>query len=99
MNCPPAHFLEYRERYSSHYTIRMIKSRKIRWAGRTPRMGTKPILLSFSKKILKVKDQYEDLGKNKTVILKRILQKQDGRVLIGLIWLRIEASYSLFWIW
>lgn len=59
-------------------------------------MGTKTILLSFNKIILKVKDHYEDLGKNKTVILKGILQKQDGRVLIGFIWLRIEASCSLF---
>jgi hypothetical protein len=43
----------------------------------------------------KERDHYEDQGVGGWIILKRILERQDGVVWTGLIWLRIGTSGGL----
>jgi hypothetical protein len=68
----------------------MIKSRKMSWA----RMGEKRI----ANRVLVRKpegEHQEDLDISGRTILKRILEKKDGVVWTGLIWLRIETNGRL----
>jgi hypothetical protein len=75
--------------YPSPSIIRMIKSRRIRWAGHVARMGEKRnayrILMGMP----------EGKRPGGWTILKWILERQDAVVWIGLIWLRIGTSGGL----
>jgi hypothetical protein len=67
----------------------MLKSRKIRWAGHLARMGEK----RNAYRILVGKPEgKEDLNVSGRIILRWILEMQDGVVWTGLIWLRIGTS-------
>jgi hypothetical protein len=54
--------------YPSQNIIRMIKSRRIRWAGHVARMEIISTKLSFES--LKLRDHSEDLGIEEKIILK-----------------------------
>jgi hypothetical protein len=45
----------------------------------------------------KEKNHYEDLGVDDRKILKLLLEKKDGVVRIGLIWLSVRATDGLVW--
>jgi hypothetical protein len=53
--------------------------------------GRREIHIGFWLGILKERDQLEDLGLAGRIILKCILNQQNGRVSTGFIWLRIRT--------
>jgi hypothetical protein len=54
--------------YSSPNIIRVIKSRRMRWAGNVVRGGK--VFTRFLLEVLKVKDHWEDLGVGGRIILR-----------------------------
>jgi hypothetical protein len=82
--------------YCSRSIIRNIKSGRMRWAGHVARMGEKMniyrILVGTPEG-----DHYEDLDVDGRIILERILERSDGVVWAGLIWLRIGTSGGPLW--
>jgi hypothetical protein len=75
--------------------IRKIKSRKIRWAGHVTCMGETRNACMFWWDSQKERDHYEDQYVGGWTILKWILERYDGMVWIGLIWLRIGTLGGL----
>jgi hypothetical protein len=73
----------------------MIKSRKMRWAGHVARMDKRGMHVGFWWENQKERDHWEDLDLHGKIKLKWILEKQNGKVWTGLIWLRIETSGGL----
>jgi hypothetical protein len=74
--------------YSSPSIIKLMKSRRMRWAGHVARMEEK----RNAYRILVGKPS-QDVGG--FTILKWILERYDGMVWIGLLWLRIGISGGL----
>jgi hypothetical protein len=67
--------------YASPYIIiRMIKSRRLRWAGHILRMGEARNAYNILLENLKGRDHLEDLGVYGKIILEWILRKQGGKV-------------------
>jgi hypothetical protein len=83
------HNEELRDLYSSPSIIRIIKSRKMRWAGRVARMGEK----RNAYRLLVGKPE----GKGGWIILVLgwILERWDGVMWTGLVWLRIGTGGEL----
>jgi hypothetical protein len=83
--------------YSSPCIIRMIKSRRMRWAGHVARMGEKRNAYRTLVGSQKVRDLWEDQDVGGWTILKMDLREigWDGMVLIGLIWIRLGTSGGL----
>jgi hypothetical protein len=75
--------------------IRIIKSRRMRWAGHVARMGEKRKAYRILVGKPEVRDHWEDLDVSGWTILKWILEREDGMVWIGSIWLRIGTSGGL----
>jgi hypothetical protein len=86
------HNEEIHNLYSSPSIIGMIKSRRMRWAGHVARMGTKRN--AYTRNILVGKPKGKrSLGRPRrrwVDNIKWILDRSDGIVWIGLMWLRIE---------
>jgi hypothetical protein len=61
--------------HSSQNTVRMIKSRRVRWAGHTACMGRSEIITKFWFGGLNGRDQSEDLTADGRIILKRMIGK------------------------
>jgi hypothetical protein len=82
--------------HSSPGIIRMVKSRRMRWAGHVPRVGKKRnaygILVGESEGIISLEDQ--NIGG--LIILKWMLERQDEVVWAGLIWLTPGTSGGFF---
>jgi hypothetical protein len=71
----------------------MITSRRMRWAWHVARIRRKKkneyrVLVGSQKE----RGHWEDKDVGEWTILKRILEKQDGRVWIKLIWLKVGIS-------
>jgi hypothetical protein len=79
--------------YNCH-GFRMIKSRVIGWAWRVPRMGRIGIHTGFWWESQKERDHWENLDEDGR-ILKWNLEKYNGLVWTGLIWLRIWTNREL----
>jgi hypothetical protein len=73
----------------------MIKSRRIRWAGHVARMGRRGMQIGYWWEIWKERDHWEDQAVGGWTVLKWILEREDGMVGIGSIWLRIGTSGGL----
>jgi hypothetical protein len=56
--------------YSSQNIIRVIKSRRMRWAGHVVRMGRGEVFTGFWFGGPKVRDHWEDLGVGETITLR-----------------------------
>jgi predicted choloylglycine hydrolase len=69
----------------------MIKSRRMRWAGRVTRIGERGMHTGYWWESQKERDQF--MGG--WIILKWILEKCDRVVQTGVIWLRIGTSGGL----
>ena len=72
--------------YFSPNVIRVIKPRRMRWAGHVARMGRGEVHTGFWWGNLRVRDHVEDPGVDGRVILKCIFKRLDGggRLSIGL---------------
>jgi hypothetical protein len=69
------HNEEFHNLYSSLCIIRMIKSRRIRWAGHVARMLRIQMHIRFWWVSQKERDHYEDLDVGGRIILKWILDR------------------------
>jgi hypothetical protein len=56
--------------YSSPNIVKVIKSRRIRWAGHVARMGKGEVFTGFLLGSPKVRDHWEDLGARGRIILR-----------------------------
>jgi len=64
--------------YSSPNNIRVIKSRRMRWAGHVTSMGEREVYTEFWWGNLRGRDHLEDPGIDGRVILRWIFRKWDG---------------------
>jgi hypothetical protein len=78
--------------YSSPNIFRMIKSRRMRWAGHVSRMGEGEVFAGFWLGGPKVRDHWEDQGVGGRITLSWTLGRQGSMGRIGFGWLRIESS-------
>jgi hypothetical protein len=85
------HNEELNDLYSSPNIIRVIKSRRVRWAGHVARMGGKEVHTGFCWGDLREGDHLGDPGVNGRIILKWIFKNWDG-AWTGLSWLRIGTG-------
>jgi hypothetical protein len=86
------HNEELHNLYSPQSIIKMIKSRRIRWAGHVARMVEKRNACRILVGNQKERDHWEDEDVGGWAILKWILERSVGMVWIGSIWLRIGTS-------
>jgi hypothetical protein len=70
----------------------MMKLKRMRWAGHVARMGRRGMPIRYWRESQKERDHYQDEDVGRWIILKWNLQRQDGVVWAGLIWLRIETG-------
>jgi hypothetical protein len=82
------HNEELHDLYSSPNIVRMIKSRRMRWAGRVARIGGRGTCSGFWWGSLKEGDHLRDPGADKRIILRWISRKWDMGVWTGSSWLR-----------
>jgi hypothetical protein len=83
------HNKELNDLYSSPNTVRVIKSRRMRWAGHVARMGERRGYTRFWWENLRERDHLGDLGLDGRIILKWIFRKLDEGVGTGPSWLRV----------
>jgi len=69
--------------------VRVIKSRRMRWAGHVARMGERRGYTRFRWEKLRGRDHLEDPGVNGRIILRWLFRKWDVGAWIGSSWLRI----------
>jgi hypothetical protein len=78
------HNEEHNGLYSSPNIVRVIKLRRIRWAGHVARMGRKEACIWFWRAIPRERDQWGDPG-------------VDGRIILGWIFSKWDVEYGLDW--
>jgi hypothetical protein len=75
--------------------IRVIKSRRMRWAGNVARMGRRGTCIGYWWESQRERDHQEDQDVGGWIILGWILERWDGVMWTGLIWLRIGTGGEL----
>jgi len=83
--------------YTSLNIIRMVVSKKMRWAKQLV-FSMQKCIQNFDLETWK-EDQLGDLGINMRIILEWILLKQGRKVWTGCLWLRLGSSARLLWRW
>jgi hypothetical protein len=83
--------------YSSPNTVRVTKSRRMRWAGHVARRGEGrgEVFTGFWLGGPKERDHWEDLGVGGRIILRWTLGRQGSMGRTGFSWLRIGPSGGL----
>ena len=74
--------------------VRVIKSRRIRWAGHVARMGEERGCIGswWGNRSRRERDHWGDLGVHEWIILGRISRRWDVGIWTGLGWPRIETG-------
>jgi hypothetical protein len=80
---------ELHDLYSSPNIVRVIKSRRMRWAGHVARKGSREVCIGFWYGNLREINDWGDPGVDGRIILGWIFRKWGVRVWTGLGWLRI----------
>ena len=86
------HNEELNDLYCLPNIVRVIKSRRIRWAGHVARMGKGEAYTEFWWGKLRERDHLGDRGVDGRIILRWIFRKWDVRVWTGSSWLRIRTG-------
>jgi len=86
------HNEELNDPYCSPKIDRVIKSRRMRWAGHVARMGRGEMYTGFWWGNLRESDHLEDKGVDGRIILRWTFSKWALGVWTGLIWLRIGTD-------
>ena len=81
--------------YSSPNIVRVIKWRRMRWAGHVARMGAKRVCIGSWCGNRRERDHWEDIGLDGWIILGWISRRWDVGVWTGLGWPRIETGGGL----
>jgi hypothetical protein len=90
------HSEELNDLYSSPNIVRVIKSRRMRWAGNVAGMGETKGVYSFWWGNLKARDHLGDPGVDLRITLRWIFRKWDVEVWTGSSWLRIGIGGGHF---
>jgi len=83
------HNEELKDLYCSPNIVRVIKSRRMRWAVHVARMGRGEVYTGFWWGNLRERDHLKDPGVDGRIILRWIFRKWDGEEWTGSSWLRI----------
>ena len=86
------HKEELNDLYSSPNIVRVIKSRRLRWAGHVARMGEERGRIGSWWGNRRERDHWGDLGINGCIILGWISRRWDVGIWTGLGWSRIETG-------
>ena len=86
------HNEELNDLYSSPNTVRVIKSRRMRWAGHVARMGGERRFIGSSWGNRREGNHWGDLGVDGWIILGWISRRWDVGIWTGLGWPRIERG-------
>ena len=87
------HNEELNDLYSSPNIVRVVKSRRMRWAGHVARMGERRgVYRVLGGETLRERDHLEFPGVDGRIILRWILGNWDVGVWTGSSWLRIETG-------
>jgi hypothetical protein len=86
------HNEELHDLYSSTNIVRVIKSRRMRWAGHVARMGRREACIEFWWGNPRERDQWGDPDVDGRIILGWIFRKWNVGVWTRLGWLRIETG-------
>jgi len=78
--------------YSSPNIVRVIKSRRMRWAGHVARMGSERCIQGFDGGNLREREHLKDLSVGGGDNFKLCLQEVEYGTFMGLIWLRIGSG-------
>ena len=93
------HNEELNDLYSLPNIVRVVKSRRMRWAGHVAHMGED----SGVHKVLvgqpEGKSHWVDQDVDGRIILRRIFRKLEGVVGTGWSWLRIGTGGGHLWVW
>ena len=85
-------FEELKELYSTPNIVRVIKSRRMRWAGHVARMGEERGCIGSWWGNRREGDHWGDLGVERWIILGWIFKRWDVGIWTGLGWARIERG-------
>jgi len=86
------HNEELNDLYCSPDIVRVIKSRRMRWAGHVARMGSGEAYTGLLWGKLRERDHLGNPGTDGRIILRWIFRKWDVGVWTGSIWLRIGTG-------
>ena len=86
------HNEEINDLYSSPNIVRVIKSRRMRWAGHVARMGEERVVYSVLEGKPEGRNYWGDLGLDGWIILGQISRRWDVGIWTGLGWPRIETG-------
>jgi hypothetical protein len=86
------HIEEINDLYYSSTIVRVMKSRRIRWAGHVTHMGRGELCTGFWWVNPRARDHWGDPSVDGRIILRWIFRKWDVGVWTGLSWIRIEIG-------
>jgi hypothetical protein len=72
--------------------VRVVKSRRMRWAGHVARMGEGRVVTGFWRGNVRKRDHWGDPDIVGRIILRRIFRKWEGVVGTGWSWLKIGSG-------